>query len=189
MFPFEELSCIDVFSTFAYWVIVERKPLPEDAATLKALKGWMSYHYDIEEQAYSVAMLRTDEELLPEFVRLIAPVTLAEKWTPFALAAEILGPPVRAERGEGSRSSALGIWEPKFLGACKPESGSEHTRHFVFLLRLACSVALQDRGRVMIVGAPGWSYSNWKNDFRMINPETAVLMHEAGYLYTDRIAQ
>jgi hypothetical protein len=189
MFSFAELSTSDVVSTFAYWVIVEKKPLPKNSGTLDSLKSWMSYHYDLEEQSYTPKMLRTNKELIPKFVRLIAPVTLAERWTPFSQAIEILGQPLRAERGEGSNSSAICTFEPQFLGRCQPEDRSEHVRHFVFLLRLACSVALQEKGRVTIIGSPGWSYRTWKDDFSMINPDTALLMHEAGYLYTDRIAQ
>jgi len=167
MFSFAELSTSDVVTTFAYWVIVEKKTLPKDAGMLDSLKGWMSYHYDVEEQAYTPKMLRTNKELL----------------------IEILGQPIRAERGEGSYSPAICTFEPKFLGPCQPEDRSEHIRHFVFLLRLACSVALQEKGRVTIIGYPGWSYRSWKDDFYMMNPDTALLMHEAGYLYTDRIAQ
>ena len=189
MFDFAELTNGDDISTFAYWVIVERKTLPKDAGTLSALKNWMSYHYGIEEQAYTPKMLRTNKELLPKYVRLIAPVTLAERWTPFSQAIEILGQPIRAERDGGSYSSAMCTFKPKFLGPCQPKDRSEHARHFVFLLRLACSVALQEKGRVTIVGSPGWSYQGWKDDFYMMNPDTALLMHEAGYLYTDRIAQ
>jgi hypothetical protein len=50
-------------------------------------------------------------------------------------------------------------------------------------------VALQEKGRILIVGSPGWWYAHWKNEVYMMNPDTALLMHEAGYLYSDRIAQ
>lgn len=189
MFSFSELSTSDVDTTFAYWVFVERKQLPKDAGKLDALMSWMSYHYDVEEQAYTPKMLRTNKELLPKYVRLIAPVTLAERWTPFAQAIEILGQPIRAERGEGSDSSAICTFAPQVLGLSQPEDRSEHVRHFVFLLRLACSVARQEKGCVTIIGSPGWSYRGWKDNFYMMNSNTALLMHEAGYLYTDRIAQ
>ena len=189
MFTFEELCGSDYDTTFAYWVLVERKPLPKNSASLDSLNSWMSYHYEVEEQAYKSRMLRTNKDLLPKFIRLIAPVTLAERWTPFAEASAALGKPLRAERGQGTHAPALGIWKPQFLGGCRAGDPSEHVRHFVFLLRLACSVALQEKGRIIIIGSPGWSYSSWRNRFFMMNPDTAVLMHEAGYLYTDRIAQ
>lgn len=189
MFTFAELSTRDDVATFAYWVIVEKRALPKEAATLESLKRWMSYHYDVEEQAYTSKMLRTNKELLPKYVRLIAPITLAERWAPFSKAVEILGRPIRAERSEGFHAAAICTFEPKFLGSCLPEDRSEHVRHFVFLLRIACSVALQEKGRVTIIGSPGWSYSSWKDQVYMMNPDTALSMHEAGYLYTDRIAQ
>jgi hypothetical protein len=190
MFTFEELSSSKSITTFAYWILVERRPLPERFATLDYLRSWMRFHFDVEEQVcIAERLLSTDKNLLPKFIRLIAPVTLAERWTPFSLATEILGEPARAERGVGFTSPALAIWNPIFLGACKPADRSEHARHFTFLLRLACSAAVEERGRVIIVGSPGWSYSSWKDKSFMMNPDTALLMHRAGYLYTDRICQ
>lgn len=189
MFSFSELSKSDKHPTFAYWVIVEKKPLPKDAGALDALRSWMSYHFAAEEQAYTPEMLITNNELIPEYVRLIAPVTLAERWTPFSQAIEILGKPLRAEKGDGFHAPAICTFDPQFLGRCAPDDRSEHVRHFVFLLRLACSVALREKGLVTIIGSPGWDYDSWKNGSYMMNPETALLMHESGYLYTDRIAQ
>lgn len=189
LYPFETLSGNPSTSTFAYWILVERKPLPPQAATPKALTRWMTFHYDVEEQAHAKRTLITNKELLPEYIQLIAPVTLAERWTPFSDAKTILGAPIRSERDTGGFSSALGVWAPKFLGACKLATDCPHTRHFVFLLGLACSVAMAENGRIIIAGCPGWSYSDWKDKQYMMNPDTAFTMHKFGYLYTDRIAQ
>ncbi|MCB1087018.1 MAG: hypothetical protein KDM63_08230 [Verrucomicrobiae bacterium] len=188
MYEFNELSGSDVVTTFAYWLLAERKRLPDAEFSLDNLQGWMSYHYDVEEQAYTQNMLKTNKRLL-KHLQPVSPVTLAERWTPFSLCKQILGDPLHHERGEGSYSPAMAVWNPKFLGACEPEDRSEHPRHFTFLLRLACSMAEDFGGRVFLVGSPGWSYSSWKNDFYMMNPEAALLMHRAGYHYTDRIAQ
>ena len=59
----------------------------------------------------------------------------------------------------------------------------------LLLAGLACSLALNQNGRVLIVGSPGWSYQHWREKRRMMNPGISVLMHECGYLYTDRISQ
>ena len=189
MFTFDELAEDDQIDTFAYWVLVEQMPIPSEFADLNVLKRWMSYHYDAEEQAYTAQMLRTNDDLVPHYIRFVAPVTLAERWTPFQMAINLLGSPIRAERGEGMWSAAICTFQPKFLGGSEPKDRSEHARHFVFLLRMACSVALRENSRILIIGSPGWSYRYWKDQFYMMNPDTAVLMHEAGYLYTDRIAQ
>ena len=187
MFTYQELSGKVDSGTFTYWVLVEKEPLSNSEAELDGLKSLMGYHYGSEEQAYEPESLLDDERF--EKLQPIAPVTLAEAWAPFELSREILGEPIVSKRGEGSNSAAMAIWNPQFLGGCEPDERSEHPRHFVFLLRLACSLAEELNGRVLIVGSPGWSYSHWKNDSYMMNPETALLMNKAGYLYTDRIAQ
>jgi hypothetical protein len=191
MFTFEELTDGDkIIKSFAYWLLVERRPLPAKLGSLAYLKNWMSFHYEVEGQVYKLAMLRTDKDLLPKYIRLISPVTLAEKWTPFSLGAELLGEPERKERQEkGSYAAALAVWKPEFLAGAQPGCSTEHARHFAYLLGLACSAAIEAKGRVILIGSPGWSYSGWKDSHFMMNPSTALLMHEAGYLYTDRIAQ
>jgi hypothetical protein len=189
LYPFEELCSSPIATTFAYWVVVERKPLPVEAASLDSLYHWMSYHYDVEEQASEMESFVTSEKYTPDNIRIIAPVTLGERWSPFTLATQLLGMPLRKERGSGSHSRAFGIWSPKAVDRSLYAPTGEHERHFVFLLALACSVALKQNGRIIIVGSPGWSYKQWRDEFRMMNPEVGLLMHASGYLYTDRIAQ
>ena len=189
MFEFRELTSGDGdVDTFAYWVLVLKKLLPRKCASVDYVKSLMSRHYDIEEQAYTPRMLRTDKKLFYSYLQPIAPVTLALKWSPFALARSALGTPIRREKGSGTRSPALAIWKPKYLGAWEPKDLAEDHRHFVFLLRIACSAAIAAKGRILLVGSPGWSYSNWREE-RMMNPGTVLLMHEAGYVYTDRMPQ
>ena len=189
LYPFEELCTSRHTTTFAYWIVVERKPLPVGAASLDSLYHWMSYHYDVEEQASEIESFITSDQYTSDNIRIIAPVTLAERWSPYALATQLLGAPLRAERGSGSHSRALGIWAPKPVDASLHAPTNEHERHFVFLLGLACSVALKQNGRIIIVGSPGWSYKHWREKVRMMNPDISLLMHSSGYLYTDRISQ
>ena len=189
LYPFEELCTSPDATTFAYWIVVEKEPLPAGAASLESLYHWMSYHYDVEEQASEVESLITSDQYTPANIRIIAPVTLAERWSPYTLATQFLGKPLRAERGSGSHSRALGVWAPRAVDASLYAPTNEHERHFVFLLGLACRVALQQNGRIIIVGSPGWSYQHWRKKVRMMNPAVALLMHASGYLYTDRISQ
>lgn len=188
MYEFQELCSNRLTDTFAYWLLAERRTLPESRLSLETLYRWMACHYDIEEQAVEPAALLSDKKLL-KHLQPISPITLAERWTPFTLACNILGDPIVHERGNKSLSPAMAVWNPRWLGACEPEDRSEHPRHFVFLLRLACWLAEECGGRVILVGSPGWSYSSWKDEFYMMNPATALILHKAGYLYTDRIAQ
>jgi hypothetical protein len=188
MFTFEELCTDKWCDTFAYWLLVEKKPLSKKW-TAAALHNVMSIQYDIEEQAYKPHMLRSNKELFPSHLRLVAPVTLALKWAPFQLAKSMLGKPLRAEKGSGSSPPAMVIWKPQYLGAWAPEKLNPDARHFAFLLRLTCSAAIAQKARVLLVGSRGWSYSSWRDQFFMMNPDTALLMHKAGYLYTDRIPQ
>ena len=190
LYSFEELTDHDPGRrSFAYWILVERKPLPGEHLEAKSLKRWMSYHYDVEEQASSVTSFCTRSALQPEFVRLFAPVTLAEHWTPFSEAQKLLGKPVKSGCGADSYfCPAFGIWKPKDLASQLPDNDCAHTKHFTFLLRLACSLALTENGRLIIVGAPGWSYRHWKQESQLMAPNVARLMHKAGYLYTERAA-
>jgi len=149
----------------------------------------MSYHYEAEEQAYELRMLYSNKDLMPSIFRPVAPVTLAFKWAPFELARTILGTPLQEEKSTESAGSVMVLWEPQYLGRWAPENLSVDARHFAFLLRLACSAAKSQKGRLLLVGSSGWSYGSWRDKFFMMNPDTALLMHEAGYLYTDRIPQ
>ena len=187
MFPFEDLTGSGTTTSFAYWILVEKQTLAEGELDLAELQSFMAYHYDSEEQAYEPDSILDDERF--KKLQPIAPVTLAERWTPFSMCCEALGDPVLKMRGEGNHSAAMGVWDSTYLGGFEPQDRSEHARHFVFLLRLACSLAEEIKGRIVIFGSPGWSYSHWKNEAFMMNPDTAILMHKAGYFYTDRIAQ
>jgi hypothetical protein len=46
----------------------------------------MSYHFEVEEQAYNPKMLNAPPDLIPKYLTPIAPVTLALQWSPFPMA-------------------------------------------------------------------------------------------------------
>lgn len=185
MYPYSyfEPRPADWVTTFAYWICLLSKPLPKETAKAEALQSVMSFHYDVEEQAYKPDMLRSNKELIPKYLRPVAPVTLTYRWTPFELGVGLLGSPI--EHGADEKS-AYCIWKPEYLGHAMPEQDdSEHKRHALFLFRLAASAAIASKTKILVVGSPGWSVENQKNC--MINPDTSLLMLESGYLYTERI--
>lgn len=189
LFTFEELCTNPSTNGFAYWVLVEREQLDESITTLDSLYYWMVHHYDVEEQASGPQSFKTSEQFTAERMRIISPVTLAHRWSPFSFASQLLGAPLRSERGPQSNARAFAVWKPKAIHEGLPADLNEHERHCAFLLGLACSIALKEEGRIFIVGSPGWSYEHWRSGSRMMNPEIAMLMHQNGYVYTDRVSQ
>jgi len=183
LFAFEDLNT-DRTSSFAYWVLVEKVPLPERLLDPKLLRQWMSFHYDIEAQS----AFNSHKEYLPKHFRIIAPVTLALRWTPFTMARELLGEPDHVDREERSYGGVVGIWKPQDLIEVPPAQDTEDKRHFLFLLRLASFLATEGKGRITIIGAPGWSWKHCQQKSFIVS-RVALDMHKAGYLYTERVAR
>jgi len=176
-------------TTFAYWLLVEKKKLKDAKIDLDALSSWFSYHYDVEEQATSKKRVLSTSEYSKHF-RPVSPITLAQEWTPYSLAIDALDAPLINKREETNfHPFTLAVFQSKFLGAWDPKIENEHEDHFAFLLRLAASLAEMNTGRIFLIGSPGWSYDSWKNKFKYMNPDTAICMNQAGYIYTDRIAK
>lgn len=90
---------------------MERKRLPSECLDADGFCSWMGYHYDSEEQADDSDCFWSDQEWMPDFVRPLAPVTLAKAWAPFEMAMELLGPADYLERGRkrSERFSAFGL--------------------------------------------------------------------------------
>jgi len=188
MYTFEELSGNKATTSFAYWLLVERRTSPLELLAPEVIGPVMSYHFDIEHAAENSRILRHSPQL--RYLQPVAPVTLAYKWAPFKLAEDILGTAVHISREPDIYyPTAVAVWRPRYLGEYIPADRSEHPCHFTFLLRLACSLALENKGRVVLVGKPGWSYTSWRDRVVMMNPDTSLVLHSAGYLYTDRVSQ
>lgn len=148
----------------------------------------MSYHFDVEEQAYTPKMLNSRPDLIPKYLTPIAPVTLAQRWSPFPLAASILGEPEHHDATEPCYGqAAFAVWTPRYLGADRIPTATIDEAHFVFLFRLAASAALASKSKILLVGSPGWSYESAAEQY--MNPDTAVMMHNAGYLFTERVSR
>lgn len=192
MYSFEEIYPDDENErpcSFAYWLCRLRKEPKGFEMLADNLQRVMSFHYDVEEQAYTPEMLNSSPKLIPKYLAPIAPVTLAAGWSPFPMARAILGRP--EQRGIAPKGSfhrgAFAVWKPRYLGMDDLPKMTAHEKHFVFLLRLAASAALAAKCRILLVGSPGWSYEHAVKNY--MNPETSVLMHEAGYLFTERVAR
>jgi hypothetical protein len=166
--------------SFAYWLCcLHKEPKDFSAGNLKSA---MSYHFDVEEQAYTPKMLNSRPELIPKCLTPIAPVTLAPQWSPFPMAVSILGKP---EQHGSDSGSAFAVWTPRYLGGDEVATKTTDEAHFLFLIRLATSAARASKCRVLLVGSPGWCYRTAAK--RYMNPDTAVMMHDAGYLFTERV--
>jgi hypothetical protein len=188
MYSFSEL-CPDPptwQTSFAYWLCRLNKLPPPDVFSAENLKSAMGYHFEVEEQAHTLNMLNSPTDLIPKYLAPLAPVTLAQKWSPFPLAISMLGDPEFHGASERSRS-AFAVWSPRYLGKEKITTTIRDEEHFVFLFRLAASAALEAKCRILLVGSPGWSYES-AVDNRM-NPDTALLMLQAGYVFTERVSR
>ena len=146
----------------------------------------MSYHFDVEEQAYRPKMLNSPPELIPKYLTPIAPVILALHWSPFPKAVTVLGEPEHHGATEPCYGrDAFAVWSPRYLGADDIPATTPDEMHFVFLLRLAASAARAEKCRILLVGKPGWCYDTAVKGY--MNPDTAVMMHDAGYIFTERV--
>jgi hypothetical protein len=185
MYSFSELcpnSDFEWNNSFAYWLCrLHREPKPSEF-TAERLKRAMSHHFDVEEQAYEPKQLNSPPDLIPKVLTPIAPVTLALRWSPFPMTHSVLGEPVVHAR---DREAVFAVWNPRYLGADSLQATSADESHFVFLLKLAASAAIAGKSKILLVGSPGWSYSPAVGHF--MNPGTALMMHDAGYLFTERV--
>ena len=119
MYTWNELTQSDkVNTTFAYWLLVEKKKLKQEKIDLDDLSSWFSFHYDTEEQAMSKKhVLGTG--IYTKHFRPISPITLAREWTPYDLAIQALGKPLFQKRKETNfHPFTLAVFKSKFLGEC-----------------------------------------------------------------------
>jgi hypothetical protein len=185
MYAFQELHPDREFingKSVAYWLGILKKDLPAAFHTPKALAAAMSFHFDIEEQAWDVEHIRSTPDLLFEIFAPIAPVSLAEAWSPFPFAVSALGSPLEAAIDEGS-----GWHRPAFAifrnpeGLVLPCPTDHHERHFRRLLGLVADSA-GSGDRVLLVAQPGWSY----DDCDRMTTHVKKLMYAVGYQCVER---
>lgn len=175
-------------TSLAYWIGTLHKPLPRSFSTAPALASAMSLHFDIEEQCCDEEHLRTSPDLLFKVFRPIAPITLAERWSPMPMLVRLFENPVQhgAELSKKGMRPAFAVFNPVYLGDSEFNPSDAHERHAYYLARLAASRAQEEKARVLVVAQPGWSYSEAREAGYM-NPQSALFMHRVGYLFTERL--
>ena len=193
MYDFDQLHPKREFingRSVAYWIGALRGDLPAKYSTARDLAAAMSLHYDVEEHAGDSDQIRSSPDLIFDLFMPVAPVTLAESWSPVPLLCELLGTPKhhdldqKYDRGR----AALTVFESTFLGEGDYNPKHEHDAHCFRLLRYACSRALEVEGDVLLVVKQGWSYSHWKKS-GAVSEDIALIMRSVGYVYVDRIAR
>lgn len=177
MYLFDELHPRREFlngRSIAYWLGAVRSPLPTSFASATQLAAAMSTHYDIEEQACDEEHLGSVPELLFDVFMPVAPVSLAEAWSPIPLACQLLGSPAihGIDQSTDWHRPAFGVFGSTFLGESDYGPTMEHDRHAFRLLRFACARALEQECDVLLVAQPGWSFKHCKKD-GLMNPEVA----------------
>ena len=131
MYSFDELHPRRDFingRSVAYWLGVLRKSLPEEFTSARKLGAAMALHYDIEEQACDEEHLRTAPDLLFDVFSPIAPVSLAEGWSPIPLACALAGSPILHDidtKYDWGRAAFV-IFESTFLTGLDDEPTSVH---------------------------------------------------------------
>jgi hypothetical protein len=191
MYSFEELEpdkeswC----TSLAYWIGTLHKPLPKSFVTASALASAMSHHFDIEEQCCDEDHLRTAPDLLFKVFRPIAPVTLAEKWSPIPMLVRLLENPIQhgADLTKKGMRPAFAVFNPVYLGDSEFVPSDPHERHAYYLARLSASRAKEEKARILVVAQPGWSYSHARDEAGLMNPDSALFMHRVGYMFTERL--
>jgi hypothetical protein len=185
MYAFDELHPDRDFingKSVAYWLGVLKKDLPTEFHSPKALADAMSFHFDIEEQAWDAEHIRSAPSLLFDVLRPIAPVSLAEAWSPFPYAISTLGSP--QEAGIDTRSGwlrpAFAIFPRPAQLVCPPPT-NVHEKRLMRLLGLVVDSA-GSVDRVLLVAQPGWSY----DDCPRMPAHVKALMHEVGYQCVER---
>lgn len=165
-------------STFTYWLGVLRdadSALGQDALVAGSA---MSFQYDVEEQG-GCDVLRVHPDFVPDPFKPVAPVTMTQRWSPFPLAAELMGAPSRFQHNDGTASAV-------FVAAVVPKVPRDLGRdqaHFARLLQVAASRARDAGAYVLLVGCPGWSYAH---DPLPQLPEVQGLMRRFGFVALTR---
>lgn len=190
MYTFEELEPDkeSLCTSLAYWIGTLHKPLPNAFATAQALASAMTLHFEFEEQCEDEEDLRTSPDLLFKVFRPIAPITLAEKWSPIPMLVRLLENPIQHEidLNKTGRRPAFAVFNPVYLGDSEFVPSNTHERHAYYLARLSASRAMEEQARILVVVRPGWSYSSAR-EAGFMNPDSALSMHRAGYMFTERL--
>jgi hypothetical protein len=184
MYSFETLHPDREFlngRSVAYWIGALNCPLPQKYRDPAVLAAAMSFHFDVEEQAWDEQHIRTEPELLFDVFAPVAPVSLSEAWSPFPFTEAALGTPEEAGLDETStwHRPAYAVFTVPPAWKVPPVTNA-HERHFAKLLCGAANAA--GTKRLLVVAQPGWSYNSCGRMPRTVTP----VMRSVGYLVTER---
>lgn len=184
------------------------KKLPKDVAIgPEFFTDEFSWIFTMEDQADTGADLKSQTEFYNEYVLPTAPISIADSWSPFPLAFEVLPSIIDHGRTEERNSSAFAIFGPELLITGEKQfkasgeivakfsesinedgidfGGNIDVHHFFWLLQMTASRASQLERNIILAGTPGWSY---KNELKYPTvPHRRLAILEAGYLYPERI--
>jgi hypothetical protein len=145
----------------------------------------MSYQYDVEEQAKRTGVvLAQDADWRDQFTP-VAPVQLAQTWSPFPAAVEVLGAPdwtsveweVMGTQAAACAWTSVEARQPPAIHASTPD----HERFRRLLAVTVMRTNSANRG-VLIAAKPGWSYDH----ARPPRAVTRQLMERVGFVVADR---
>lgn len=183
---FDELTGEDSdwCTSLAYWVGPYAGKL--DAKALLDVGSAMSFQYDFEEQADAYGAALPEDAAWARELAPVAPVQLADAWSPLACAVDVLGAPSSEalEETTGARM-AVAAWDAASVSRITTtarKSTSADEKRFLGLLTVSVKRAQEARRGLLIVASPGWSYEH----VHEVSKATARLMVKAGFVVTTR---
>lgn len=175
----------DHMTTLGYWIGNTESDMPREKLCVSLLSSSMSTQYSIEDQCFADEYDSVDD-FTDKYFNPVAPVTLAQQWSPIPSAEKWLGTPTwkEVEDSHGWRSAAC-YWsktDDSFFDDLV--SLNEDVAHFRFLLTLAVTRAMNEGGGILIVCTPGWSYEYAQENPLSVYGYSAL---SAGRLYPERL--
>jgi hypothetical protein len=169
-------------TSVAYWFGFLKQDLPSDLLEAKRLKSCMTLHFDREEQAWDENHIKSGLHDIFDYFQPIAPVSLAELWSPFPMAIQLLGKPIHSGTSEDSWP-AYAVFAVPEEPARRSSPSSVHAKHFARLTNL-CITAAKERhsSQILLVAMHGWSY----RDARRMTTHVRNIMGFAGYRFAER---
>jgi len=111
----------------------------------------------------------------------VAPVALAERWSPFPRCVSALSLPLHHRR---DGRAVFGVFSSTYGEL--PKAKSIHEKHFDLLLTHALDVAESIEGKILLVIEPGWSFSHEYRGRRQ-RKHIKRIMRNVGYRCTERV--
>jgi hypothetical protein len=140
--------------TVAYWLL----PVQLEATSGVSAEEWaaiLSYQIDMEGQAVEEADFYSNP-MMPESIGPFSPVSMAKLWSPFPLAVDVLGEPLKAEISQ--QGEAVALWARRRVAVEIDERESD-VSFFQTLLDRMLRLDISHDG-LALIGRVGWSYDN-----------------------------